>query len=220
MDFLAFNMDQLPFVIIVIILAFTLHEFAHAYVADRFGDPTPRAMGRVTLHPLAHIDWLGFALILIAGFGWAKPVLVNRGYFRHPRRMHFLVTLAGPLSNLVQAFVGVILVSIYTKLNLDAQLSVGAGNAIYMFLGYLISINIILFIFNLIPVPPLDGFHMLSELLPRRWSAALWNHQNIGMFIFLAIVFIPPLRAVTIDPLFALSDQIIMGMATVVSLFT
>ena len=219
MNLLPFNLDQLPFVIIVILLAFTLHEFAHAYVADRFGDPTPRAMGRVTLHPMAHIDWLGFALILIAGFGWAKPVLVNRGYFRHPRRMNFLVTVAGPISNLIQAFVGVILLALYSKFNLDAHMSVGASSAVLMFLYYLITMNVILFIFNLIPIPPLDGFHMLSETLPRRLSAELWNRQHIGMFIFLAMVFIPPLRAVTIDPLFALKGPIIDGMVKFVSLF-
>lgn len=220
MDFLAYSMDELPFVIIVIILAFTLHEFAHAYVADRFGDPTPRAMGRVTLHPMAHIDWIGFILILIAGFGWAKPVQINTSYFRRPRLMDFLVTFAGPLSNLLQAFVGVIIFILYYKFNLDAQMSVGAGKAVYTFLYHLVSINVILFLFNLIPIAPLDGFHMLTDVLPRRWSAALWNRQHIGQFILLAIVFIPPLRELTIDPLFALSDKIIMGMATVVSFFT
>lgn len=219
MNFLAYNMDELPFVIIVIILAFTLHEFAHAYVADRFGDPTPRAMGRVTLHPMAHIDWIGFILILIAGFGWAKPVQINTSYFRRPRLMDFIVTFAGPLSNLLQAFVGVILYVVFYKLNLDVQMSLGASKAVDMFLYHLVSINVILFIFNLIPIAPLDGFHMLTDVLPRRWSAALWNRQHIGQFILLAIVFIPPLSAVTIEPLFSLSNHIINGMISLISIF-
>jgi Zn-dependent protease len=158
-------------------------------------------------------------LILIAGFGWAKPVQVNTSYFRRPRLMDFFVTFAGPLSNFLQAFVGVILIVLYYKFGLDSHISVGADKAVYMFLTHLISINVILFIFNLIPIAPLDGFHMLADVLPNRLRAALWNRQNIGQFILFAIVFIPPLRAVTIDPLFSLSDQIITGMINIVSIF-
>ena len=109
---LAFRLEQLPFVLIVIGIAFTVHEFAHAYTAYKFGDPTAYNEGRVTLNPMAHLDLFGTLLILIAGFGWAKPVPVNRFYFRRPRLMGVITTAAGPFSNLLIAFVGLLLLAL------------------------------------------------------------------------------------------------------------
>jgi Zn-dependent protease len=95
-SFLRFPIDQIPFVFLVLVIAFTIHEFAHAYFADRFGDPTPRSMGRVTLNPRVHFDFLGTILIFLVGFGWAKPVLINRSNFKRPRLMGIIVSFAGP----------------------------------------------------------------------------------------------------------------------------
>jgi Zn-dependent protease len=206
-------------VVIAIILSFTIHEFAHAYFADRFGDPTPRKMGRVTLHPMAQIDILGVLMFLVAGFGWAKPVVVNRNYFKKPRLMDTIVTVAGPLSNLVLAFVTTLLFMILIKTGALSNVSTGAASAIGLGVQYLITINLTMFIFNLIPLPPLDGFHIVYNFLPGRLQAEVWNRQHWGMVIFLLIVFIDPLGRLIIDPLFALTDNIFFGMINIIEFF-
>lgn len=198
----AFPIDHLPFVALVLLIAFTLHEFAHAWFADRFGDPTPRKMGRVTLHPISHLDPIGTLLILFAGFGWAKPVLVNRHNFSKPRTMSLIVSVAGPLSNLLIAFVGTFLYLLLFQNGLINNASTGVYSAVELFFNYLISINIVLFIFNLIPLPPLDGYRVLSELMPQDLRARVSQQEHWGVVIFLLLVFIPPLHAVTIEPLF------------------
>ncbi|MGX1191712.1 Zn-dependent protease [Metabacillus sp. SLBN-84] len=109
MEFLAFELELIPYVVIVLAIAFSVHEFAHAYVAFKFGDPTAKNQGRLTLSPLKHLDPIGTILIFIAGFGWARPVPVNRFYFKKPRLAGILVSAAGPLSNLLVAFIGLAL---------------------------------------------------------------------------------------------------------------
>ena len=103
---LRYPIEQLPFVVITLLIAFTVHEFAHAYTAYKFGDPTAKDQGRLTLNPIQHLDPLGTILILIAGFGWARPVPVNRRHFKNPRAAGVLVSLMGPVSNLLMAFIG------------------------------------------------------------------------------------------------------------------
>src|SRR5690606_38922852 len=106
-SFLWFPLEHLPYILITMVAAFTVHEFAHAWTAWKFGDPTAYREGRVTLNPLAHLDIVGMLFLLLAGFGWAKPVPVRRGNFRRPRIMNITVPAAGPLSNLLLAFLGV-----------------------------------------------------------------------------------------------------------------
>ena len=213
-----YPLDHFPFVVIVLILAFAVHEFAHAYSAYKFGDRTAYDQGRVTLNPRVHLDVLGTILILIAGFGWAKPVPVNRGRFKSPRVMGIIVSVAGPLSNLLLAAIGVALVVLFNATGWHHNASDGVQTALAVFLDYLIKMNVLLFLFNLIPLPPLDGYRVIEDLAPQRVRIKMEQNVQWGMFVFLLIVFIPPLRAVTLDPLFRLSDPIITGMFRVFGL--
>ncbi len=140
-------MDQLPFIFLALMIAFTLHEFAHAYTAYLFGDTTAKEAGRVTLNPMAHLDLLGTILIFIAGFGWARPVPVNRSYFKYPRLMGVIVSLAGPVSNLLIAFVWL---GIFYALDVSGVMrsfSKGGVDALLVFTNHMVGLNILLFIF-------------------------------------------------------------------------
>lgn len=206
---LAYPLEEVPFVLLVLLISFTIHEFAHAYTAYKFGDPTPKRMGRVTLNPRVHLDVFGTILIFIAGFGWAKPVLINRANLRSPRWMGIVVSAVGPFSNLLLAFIGMLVIYILLFFGLTEGMSVGVKLAVSVFLDILIQLNIILFIFNLIPLPPLDGYRILEDILPQRWAIQLQKLQHWSILIFLLMVFIPPVSNVTIRPLFGLSQYIL-----------
>ncbi|MEH6943756.1 site-2 protease family protein [Bacillus sp. JJ722] len=192
---LAFPLEQLPYVVISLLIAFTVHEFAHAYVAYKFGDPTAKEQGRLTLNPKEHIDPLGTILILIAGFGWARPVPVNRNHFKNPRLAGVLVSLAGPLSNLL---IAIIAFAIWYGL-------LGAGVQppiyVYQFVNQLIGLNILLFVFNLIPIPPLDGYRIIEDLVSPHVRAKMTQYEQYGILIFLILLF-TPLDQYTIQPIF------------------
>ena len=142
-----------------VLAAFTIHEYAHAKTADALGDPTPRMTGRVTLDPFAHIDWIGLVCLLVAGFGWGKPVQVNSSYFKKPRRDSVLVAIAGPLSNLMLALLSgvlyVVLLRFYIRMG-------AAGEVLMRIVLPFVSWNTLLFAFNIIPVPPLDGYKVIK----------------------------------------------------------
>ncbi|WPP42779.1 site-2 protease family protein [Paenibacillus hunanensis] len=203
------RLDVLPFYVLALVIGFTVHEFSHAYFANKFGDPTAKMLGRVTLNPAAHIDILGMILLLIAGFGWARPVPVNRANFDRPRLMSIVVSAAGPVSNLLIALVTAV---IYYALNYFGVIGSFANNridiAIYTFVQYMILMNCFLFIFNLIPLPPLDGYRIVSELLPPRISAKLHGFEQWAFLLFLLIVFLPPLKMYTIQPLYELAGTL------------
>lgn len=218
MNLLRFQLDQLPFVFLVVMIAFTLHEFAHAYIADKFGDPTPRSMGRVTLNPRVHIDVLGILLIFIAGFGWAKPVMVRSSFFKKPRVMSIIVSLAGPLANLFLVAVGVLMAYLVHKFGLHESWSFGAYRAIAIFVQQMIVLNLILFIFNLLPLPPLDGYRILYEFLPYRLRERMHGYEQWAFFIFLLLVFIPPLYRVTLGPIYSLMTPILYGINSLFAL--
>lgn len=192
-SFFAYRLELIPYVAVVLMIAFTLHEFAHAYVAYRFGDPTAKNQGRLTLSPLAHLDPIGTILIFIAGFGWARPVPVNRFYFKNPRLAGVLVSVAGPLSNLLIAFIGLLLVVLLRN-------QILASEVLYNFFDILINLNILLFVFNLIPLPPLDGYRIVEDLVPKHARARMTQYEGYGVFIFLFLV-ITPLGKYTIYPI-------------------
>ncbi|WP_172194096.1 site-2 protease family protein [Saccharibacillus qingshengii] len=203
MDFLAFSFEQLPFVLAVLLIAFTVHEFAHAYAAYKLGDPTAKLLGRVTLNPARHVDVLGMLLILLAGFGWARPVPVTRENFSRPRLMGIIVSAVGPLSNLVIAFLGTIVYYLCLKNGVFIEANYSRGiEALDIFLSTLIQMNILLFLFNLIPLPPLDGYRILEDIAPLPLRRKMQAIEPYSIFIFLLIVFIPPLRENTIGRLY------------------
>lgn len=216
MDFLEsiirIPLEQLPFWLVTILIAFTVHEFAHAYFANKFGDPTARLLGRMTLNPAVHFDFFGIILLVIAGFGWARPVPVNRENFSRPRLMGVIVSAVGPISNLLLGILGSL---IYTALFATGVME-SIGNerllqAIYWFFGIFIQLNFFLFLFNLIPLPPLDGYRIVEDLAPRSIRGRLQQYEQWGMLIFLLILFIPGLRAYTITPLYNWADQMTLG---------
>lgn len=166
--------------ILSLIIALTVHEFAHAFTADRLGDPTPRSLGRLSLNPLRHLDPLGTLMLLFAHFGWGKPVPIDPYNFKNPRRDELLVSLAGPGSNLILA----IALSLIIRLSLFQVL-----NSIFYIL---VVINISLAVFNLLPIPPLDGSKIFLNLLPENQSSE-WQlaFEKYGSYILILLLFLP-----------------------------
>jgi Zn-dependent protease len=176
---------------IVLLIAFSVHELAHAITADRLGDPTPRRMGRITLNPLAHLDPFGSLMLLISGFGWAKPVMIQPLNLKgNPRSSMAIVAAAGPLSNLALAALFALPVRLGS---LDIVVTASGVLPSLNFLVFeLIWINLILFFFNLIPVPPLDGYKILTGVLPPDMAYGLRPLEQYGFIILLLAIFFLP----------------------------
>lgn len=167
---------------LALLIAVTIHEFAHAWTADKLGDPTPRLAGRLTFNPLAHLDPIGTLALLIARVGWGKPVPIDPYNLRNPRRDTALISLAGPASNLILAF----LLSFFLKIPL-VTLSL---SHLITFLYPLLLLNIGLAIFNLLPVPPLDGAKILFGFLPVKWGVKLEESMSqYGIFLLIFLIF-------------------------------
>jgi Zn-dependent protease len=171
-----------------ILFALTVHEFSHAMVASRLGDPTARLLGRLTLNPIVHLDPIGTILLLVAGFGWAKPVPVDARYLAHPRRDMMWIALAGPASNIVlAALFGSLLRGIDGNQYLSQTL---AGVALVTMVKYSVALNLMLATFNMIPIFPLDGSRILTGLLPARAAERFRALEPIGPMLLLGIILI------------------------------
>lgn len=171
-----------------ILLGFVLHEFAHALMADKLGDSTPRSQGKITLDPRAHIDILGFIMIVLVGFGWAKPVMTNPRNFRKPRRDEILVSIAGPLINLLIATVFLIFVKIIDITGAFSSNQVLQQN-IFLVLYYSAQINVVLFVLNLLPIPFFDGYRIITNIF-NTWKYRIFTlleQYNMIIFILLAV---------------------------------
>lgn len=171
-----------------ILLGFTVHEYAHGKMADRLGDKTARFQGRLTFNPLAHVDIFGFVSMLILGFGWAKPIQVNTRAFKNYYKDDLKVSLAGPLANLVTAIIFSVIFGIYFRLASDASNTIVI--IIWMMLQQVIRVNVVLFIFNLLPIPGFDGFKILIDLFPRKFGPVANKMYQYQMPIMLGVAFL------------------------------
>jgi Zn-dependent protease len=183
MDFGNF-IDRALMSIPAFLLALTVHEYFHAWMADRLGDPTARHMGRLTLNPIAHLDVMGTIVIVLSNFtfGWAKPVPVNPYNLRNPKRDDLLISAAGPFSNLGLAVLFALILGAIRSLDL------GLPAPALRILDFTVLINVVLAFFNLIPLFPLDGSHILRSLLPDTMGPSLDQFERIGPFILLALL--------------------------------
>ncbi len=174
-----------------IVIGLSFHEFAHAWMSDRLGDPTPRAQGRLTLNPLAHTDWFGFLCLILVGFGWGIPVIIDPRYYKHRRRDEFLVSIAGVVMNLLLAC----LFAFFMRLMIHSGIvltTAGAGVTMAQILldifRYVVVINVSLMAFNLLPIPPLDGFGIVTEIFNLRkysWYEPLYRN---GFWILMILL--------------------------------
>ncbi|OQM45436.1 site-2 protease family protein [Anoxybacillus sp. UARK-01] len=190
-------------------IAFSVHEFAHAYVAYKFGDPTAKNQGRLTLSPLAHLDLLGTLLIFLAGFGWARPVPVNRHHFKNPRLAGILVSIAGPISNLLLTAIGFLVWYSMIRFGVMTMIPDWFAAGFDLFFRIFISLNALLFVFNLLPFPPLDGYRIIEDLAPRHVRAKMTQWENYGALIFLILV-LTPLDRYTIHPIFNIAVPFVL----------
>lgn len=171
--------------LVALLVAITIHEFAHAITADYLGDPTSRIQGRVSLNPLVHLDMFGTLLILLMGFGWGKPVVFDPYNLKHPRKDAAIISFAGPLSNFILAIVLSIVLRLFVLFDQSIFFTIS-----YFFFAPVISINVMLGIFNLIPIHPLDGFKIVGGLLPEDKAHEWYQLERYGM-IFLILLIIP-----------------------------
>lgn len=177
------NPLQFLYVLPAILIGLTVHEWAHAYAAYRLGDPTARNLGRMTLNPLAHVDIFGFLMLLLVGFGWAKPVPVNPRNFKNYRRDDIIVSLAGIFTNIVIAFLfSFVYVAGILKWGL------GTNEAFMSIVGSIITINLALAIFNLIPIYPLDGSHVAESLFMAKIPRVFMFLRQYGQWILIALI--------------------------------
>ena len=183
-----------------IIIGLTFHEAAHGYASHLLGDPTPKYQGRLTLNPFKHIDPIGFLCLMFAGFGWGVPVQIDPRYYKHRRRDEFIVNIAGVTTNFIIA----VIFSFIVKW-ISSSLSYGAHyNLVVLLMNiciYIVAINIVLMIFNLLPVPPLDGFGIVTQIFNLQQYEWWWTIYKNGSFI-LMIMIIFDITSKIIDPIY------------------
>ena len=192
-----FDLQEMLLGIPGLVIAMTFHEYAHARAAVSLGDFTPRLMGRLTLNPTDHIDPIGLLMLFLVRFGWAKPVMINPSNFRQPKRDDILVSLAGPMMNLFLGFA-----AFYVMLLINAH-RLDVSQITYTIIQMIFVYNVNFAIFNMLPIPPLDGSHILRNLLPPDLA---YRYQSIERYsILIMIVFIAtPILSVVLMPLFRL----------------
>jgi len=187
------SLEQYILLIPVLLISLTIHELSHGYAAYRLGDMTAKEQGRLTLNPLKHLDPIGTIMLIVARIGWAKPVPVNPFFFRDRKKGMMLVSLAGPLSNLILAFMGVFVYQVSFVTMYEHLLR--GNNILSYWLQFLIlffTVNLNLAIFNLLPVPPLDGSKILSGILPtEKYFRFMQYERIIGMIFLVAVIAFP-----------------------------
>ena len=174
-----------------LIIALVIHEYAHAKAADVMGDFTPRMTGRLTLNPMAHIDPIGLIMLLVVRFGWAKPVMINARNFRNWRQGELLVAVAGPVANLLVAFISLLAMAVLFKLGMFSE-------GVRLVLSMMVLFNVNFAIFNMLPLPPLDGSKVLMVLLPGRLAYKLMSLERYSFIILIFLMMTPFLTMILI----------------------
>ena len=182
-----------------IVIGLSFHEFGHAAVAYKLGDNTPKLQGRVTLNPMAHIDWMGLAALFFCGFGWGQPVQINPFNFKHRRRDELFVALAGVVMNLLLAAVFVVIAKIVVMAGSNWIMNTTLGMGVWQIILYAIQINLVLMLFNLIPCPPLDGFNIIANIVGFAGSETYWRIYRYGSWI-LVLIIITGITGMVISP--------------------
>ena len=196
-----------------VLIALSFHEFAHGYVAYKLGDPTAKNLGRLTLNPIKHFHPIGMLSMLLLGIGWANPVPINTRYFKNPKKGMALSAAAGPIANLLLAFIGLILYGMIVKF-FSGFMSYEVFWAIYLFFSNFCYMNIYLAVFNMLPVPPFDGSRVLFAFLPDKYYFSIMKYENIIMMV----VLIGLVTGIITLPFGFIADKILSGMDWIVGL--
>ncbi len=205
---------QLILIIPVILISLTFHEVAHGYISYKLGDPTAYNLGRLSLNPVKHLDPIGSICMLLFGVGWAKPVPVNARYYKKPKKGMALTALAGPVMNLILAFIGVIVCSGVIAFSMHLNIFNRWIEVIYLFFYFFSTMNVYLAIFNLLPIPPFDGSRILFVFLPTRVYFKVMKYERIIQFVILALLW----TGILTLPIGYISDWILTGMYSLVGL--
>ena len=212
--------SKIAIMLVPALLAIMLHEVAHGYIAERFGDPTARLLGRLNLNPFKHIDPIGTIAIFVIGFGWARPVPVNPKNFRHPHRDMIWVALAGPVANVLLALASALLLR---GLGLLDAMNIGASEGylafsqpLEMMLAFSLYINTLLGVFNLIPIPPLDGGRILVGVLPERQAALISRLEPFGFILLVALIFLTDIWSVILSPVILFLVALLSGQQLII----
>jgi len=183
-----FNLKFLIIFVPVILFSLTIHEYAHAYIANKLGDDTAKRLGRLTLNPLKHLDPIGTILLILVHFGWAKPVPVDPRNFKDPKKDMLYVAIAGPISNIITAIISALLLKLMV-FNLASSGAFGAySEPLIQFLVWMIFIGVVLAVFNMLPIPPLDGSRVLYGLLPDHLTYSIKKIETYGILILFAVI--------------------------------
>jgi Zn-dependent protease len=207
--------SKIAIMLVPALLAIMLHEVSHGYVAERFGDPTARLLGRLNLNPFKHLDPIGTLAVFIFGFGWAKPVPVHPANLRHPRRDMIWVALAGPSANILLALLSALLLRTLGYLDYSALGESGiylqVTTPIKMMAGFSLYINVLLGALNLIPIPPLDGGRILAGILPEAQAKLLNRLEPFGFVLILLLIFFTDVWSLLLAPLINTLVQLLAG---------
>jgi len=171
-----------------IVIGLSFHEYAHAVTAWKLGDDTPKIQGRVTINPAAHIDAIGMIALIFVRFGWGKPVQINPGNFKNPRRDDLIVSVAGVIMNFIVALIFTFVLKFYVAAAGYSYISAGMGGTVWLMIFYVIYINLILMIFNLLPIPPLDGFNIITEIFNLKRTDFYYKIYDKGFIILMVLI--------------------------------
>lgn len=196
----------------VIFITMPIHEWAHGFVSSKLGDPTPRMQGRLTINPMAHIDWFGAAAILLFGIGWANPVRVNARYYKNPKWGMVLVALAGPFSNLILSLVAVVLSYAFLLVNTTVTYFIAK------FLYYIAYISTYLAVFNLIPIPPFDGSRILFAFLPQKYYFKIMQYERYIFMLLMAVFLLDNRTGIISGTIGYLSEYVFQYITVIVAL--